>query len=191
MDTPESITQLLVEWGNGDEEALNRLMPVVHDELRRLARMYLRRERINHTLQPTALINEAYLKLVDQHGMHWQNRAQFFGISAQLMRRILVDYARQARADKRGGGAIAVSLTQANSFTQQPEIDLLEIHEALERLAAFDPQQSRVVELRFFAGLTVEESAEVIGISRATVAREWTMAKAWLHRELSISGLDA
>ncbi len=190
MDTPESITQLLVEWGNGDEAALNRLMPVVQDELRRLARMYLRRERINHTLQPTALINEAYLKLVDQNGMRWQNRAQFFGISAQLMRRILVDYARQARADKRGGGAIAVSLTQANSFTQQPEADLLEIHEALERLAAFDPQQSRVVELRFFAGLTVEESAEVIGISRATVAREWTMAKAWLHRELSLSGLD-
>ncbi|MCP9493270.1 MAG: sigma-70 family RNA polymerase sigma factor [Pyrinomonadaceae bacterium MAG19_C2-C3] len=190
MDAPESITQLLVEWGNGDEAALNRLMPVVQDELRRLARMYLRRERINHTLQPTALINEAYLKLVDQHGMHWQNRAQFFGISAQLMRRILVDYARQARADKRGGGAIAVSLTQANSFTKQPEVDLLEIHEALERLAAFDPQQSRVVELRFFAGLTNEESAEVIGISRATVAREWTMAKAWLHRELSLSGLE-
>lgn len=183
MSTPESITQLLVEWGNGDEAALNRLMPVVHDELRRLARNYLRRERINHTLQPTALINEAYLRLVDQNGMRWQNRAQFFGIAAQLMRRILVDHARQVHAEKRGGGALTVSLTQANSFVQ-PDVDLLAIHEALERLAEFDPQQSRVVELRFFAGLTVEECAEVIGISRATVAREWTMAKAWLYEQL-------
>ncbi len=186
MESPKSITQLLVEWSAGDEAALADLMPVVQDELRRLARGYLRRERVNHTLQPTALINEAYLRLVDQHGARWQNRAQFFGVAAQLMRRILVDHARVHNAAKRGGGgAFTVSLIHADSFSEKPDVDLLAVHEALERLASFDAQQERIVELRFFAGLTIAETAEVIGVSHATIERDWAMAKAWLHRELS------
>lgn len=185
MSASEAITGLLVQWGNGDKAALDELMPVVQGELKRLARGYLRRERANHTLQPTALINEAYLRLIDQHSARWQNRAQFFGIAAQLMRRILVDHARAHLAEKRGGNLFAVSLTHADSLGAQPETDVLAIHEALEKLATFDEQQARIVEMRFFAGLTIEETAEAIGVSHATVERDWAMAKAWLKRELT------
>ena len=181
----EGVTQLLARWSAGDESALDQLMPLVYDELHRLAGGYLRRERPGHTLQPTALVNEAYLKLIDQRNAHWQNRAQFFGVAAQLMRRILVDHARAHCAIKRGGPHYMVSLGQAGRFGHKPETDLLAIHDALDRLAEVDPQQSRVVELRFFGGLTIEETAEVMHISHATVEREWKMARAWLRRELS------
>jgi RNA polymerase sigma factor (TIGR02999 family) len=182
----EGVTQLLVEWGGGDRAALDRLLPLVFDELRRLAASYLRRERAGHTLQPTALVNEAYLRLVDQEGAQWQNRAHFFGIAANLMRQILVDHARQRSADKRGGSQLRrLSLTQAERLVKQEELDVLALNEALERLAEFDPQQARIVELKFFGGLTIEETAEVLGVSHATVEREWKLARAWLRRELS------
>jgi len=186
MEPPERVTQLLVDWSNGDESALDKLMPVVYDELRRLASNYLRRERAGHTLQPTALVNEAYLRLVDQRQARWQNRAQFFGVAAQLMRRILVDHARVRQAQKRGGSdQQQLSLSHADQVAQKPDVDLLALHEALNQLAEIDEQQARIVELRFFGGLTIEETAEVIGISHATVERDWTMARAWLRRELS------
>jgi len=160
-------------------------MPVVYNELRRLAANYLRRERQNHTLQPTALVNEAYLKLVDQKTTHWQNRAQFFGVAAQLMRRILVDHARQHKADKRGGPSQQrLSITNVERLSAKPELDLLALHEALEELTEFDPQQGRIVELKFFGGLSIEETAEVLGIGHATVERDWKMARAWLRRKL-------
>jgi RNA polymerase sigma factor (TIGR02999 family) len=182
----EGVTQLLVEWGGGDRAALDRLLPLVFDELRRLAASYLRRERAGHTLQPTALVNEAYLRLVDQEGAQWQNRAHFFGIAANLMRQILVDHARQRSADKRGGSQLQrLSLTQAERLVKQEELDVLALNEALERLSEFDPQQARIVELKFFGGLTIEETAEVLGVSHATVEREWKLARAWLRRELS------
>ena len=182
----EGVTQLLVEWGGGDRAALDRLLPLVFDELRRLAASYLRRERAGHTLQPTALVNEAYLRLIDQEGAQWQNRAPFFGIAANLMRQILVDHARQRSADKRGGSQLQrLSLTQAERLVKQEELDVLALNEALERLAEFDPQQARIVELKFFGGLTIEETAEVLGVSHATVEREWKLARAWLRRELS------
>ena len=186
MESPEGVTQLLVDWSNGDQAALDKLMPVVYDELRRLASNYLRRERPGHTLQPTALVNEAYLRLVDQRKARWQNRAQFFGVAAQLMRRILVDHARVRQAQKRGGSdQQQLSLSHADRIMEKPEIDLLALHEALSDLNEIDPQQARIVELRFFGGLTIEETAEVIGISHATVERDWTLARAWLRRELS------
>ena len=181
----EGITQLLVDWGKGDQAALEKLMPLVYDELRRLASNYLRRERATHTLQPTALVNEAYLKLVDQRNAKWQNRAHFFGISAQLMRRILVDHARQHRAVKRGGSnQQRLSITSAERVVKQPEIDLLALNEALDELTEMDPQQARIVELKFFGGLSIDETAEVLGISHATVERDWKMARAWLRRQL-------
>jgi RNA polymerase sigma factor (TIGR02999 family) len=186
MESPEGVTQLLVDWSNGDPSALDKLMPVVYDELRRLASNYLRRERAGHTLQPTALVNEAYLKLVDQRKARWQNRAQFFGVAAQLMRRILVDHARIRQAQKRGGSdQQQLSLSQADQVAEKPDIDLLALHEALNDLALIDEQQARIVELRFFGGLTIEETAEVLAISHATVERDWTLARAWLRRELS------
>ncbi|MDQ3907763.1 MAG: sigma-70 family RNA polymerase sigma factor, partial [Acidobacteriota bacterium] len=173
----EAVTQLLLEWNAGDRGALDRLLPVVFDELRRLAGAYLRRERPDHTLQPTALVNEAYLRLVDQKNVDWQNRAQFFGIAANLMRQILVDHARKRSAEKRGGSnQQRLSLTQAERIAREQEVDVLALDEAMERLAAFDPQQARIVELKFFAGLTIEETAEVLGISHATVEREWKLA---------------
>jgi RNA polymerase sigma factor (TIGR02999 family) len=182
----DGVTQLLLEWGAGDRDALDRLLPVVFDELRRLAGAYLRRERADHTLQPTALVNEAYLRLVDQRNVGWQNRAQFFGIAANLMRQILVDHARRRDAEKRGGSnRQRLSLTQAERIAREQEVDVLALDEAMERLAAFDPQQARIVELKFFAGLTIEETAEVLGVSHATVEREWKLARAWLRRELS------
>ncbi len=182
---PEGVTQLLIDWSKGDQAALDKLMPLVYSELRRLASNYLRRERANHTLQPTALVNEAYLRLVDQRNAKWQNRAQFFGISAQLMRRILVDHARQHQAAKRGGSdQKRLSITSAEALMKQPELDLLALNEALDELAQMDPQQGRIVELKFFAGLSIEETAEVLGISHATVERDWKMARAWLRRQL-------
>jgi len=160
-------------------------MPLVHSELRRLAGNYLRRERIGHTLQPTALVNEAYLRLVDQRKANWQNRAQFYGIAAQLMRRILVDHARQHNAAKRGGSdQQRLSITSAEALSAKPDLDLLALHEALEELAEVDPQQSRIVELKFFGGLSIEETAEVLNLGHATVERDWKMARAWLRRKL-------
>lgn len=185
MQSSEGITQLLVDWSKGDQAALEKLMPLVYDELRRLASNYLRRERASHTLQPTALVNEAYLKLVDQRHAKWQNRAQFFGISAQLMRRILVDHARQHQAAKRGGSKQQrLSITSAERVAKQPQIDLLALNEALDELTVMDPQQAQIVELKFFGGLSIEETAEVLGISHATVERDWKMARAWLRRQL-------
>jgi RNA polymerase sigma factor (TIGR02999 family) len=185
MQPNDGITDLLIDWGKGDQAALEKLMPLVYNELRRLASNYLRRERASHTLQPTALVNEAYLKLVDQRNAKWQNRAQFFGISAQLMRRILVDHARQHQAAKRGGeNQQRLSITSAERVVKQSEIDLLALNEALDELAKIDPQQGRIVELKFFGGLSIEESAEVLGISHATVERDWKMARAWLRRQL-------
>jgi RNA polymerase sigma factor (TIGR02999 family) len=183
MQSSEGITRLLVDWGKGDQAALEKLMPLVYSELRRLASNYLRRERGEHTLQPTALVNEAYLKLVDQRDAKWQNRAHFFGISAQLMRRILVDHARQHQAVKRGGsGQQRISITSVEKLAKQPEVDLLALNEALDELAKM--QQSRIVELKFFGGLSIDEIAEVLGIGHATVERDWKMARAWLRRQL-------
>ncbi|HEV7745890.1 MAG TPA: sigma-70 family RNA polymerase sigma factor [Pyrinomonadaceae bacterium] len=185
MQPPEGITQLLVRWNGGDKTALDQLMPLVQSELRRLAGNYLRRERPGHTLQPTALVNEAYLRLVDQKKANWQNRAQFYGIAAQLMRRILVDHARQHNAAKRGGSdQQRLSITSAHDVSDKPNLDLLALHEALEELAAIDPQQGRIVELKFFGGLSIEETAEVMHLGHATIERDWKMARAWLRLKL-------
>jgi RNA polymerase sigma factor (TIGR02999 family) len=183
--TSQNVTQLLIGWSNGDREALDALLPAVYEELRKQAANYLRRERVGHTLQTTALIHEAYLKLIDQKNVHWQNRAHFFGIAAQLMRRILVDHARTKKRAKRGGSNIRVSFNEANVLAPNQNLDIVALDEALERLSEIDEQQSRIVELRFFSGLTVEETAAVLAISPATVKRDWRMAKAWLHREIS------
>lgn len=183
----QSVTGLLERWSQGDQDALEQLMPLVYDELHRLAGAYLRRERRGHTLQPTALVNEAYLRLIDQRTARWHNRAQFFGVAAQLMRRILVDHARAHHAAKRGGSQEDLRLSLARPFGEQPDFDLLALHDALNQLAEIDPEQGRIVELRFFGGLTIEETAEVVGISHATVEREWKMARAWLRRELTRS----
>src|SRR5262249_6553944 len=185
--TPSSsnVTQMLHDWSNGDREVLDKLIPIVYQELRRQAARYLRRERPGHTLQTTALIHEAYLRLIDQRSVQWQNRAHFFAISAQLMRRILVNHARDRKAAKRGGSEIKLPLEDAMIIASPGrEVDLEALDEALERLAAIDPQQGRVVELRFFSGLSVEETAEVLGVSPRTVKRDWNVAKAWLRREI-------
>jgi RNA polymerase sigma-70 factor (ECF subfamily) len=185
---PET-TELLIAWGDGRREALDDLMPVVYDDLRRLAAGHMRRESAGHPLQPTALVSEAYLRLVDQRRVKWRNRAHFFGVAAGMMRRILIDYARRRRAERRGRDWERVTLTGLDLATNEPsQIDVLALHEALERLAVFDPQQARIVELRYFGGLTIDEVAEVVAISEATVAREWTIAKAWLRASLSTSG---
>lgn len=189
MTTPspskEDVTQLLVAWGNGNQAALDKLMPLVHEELRRLAHNYMRRERPGHTLQTSALVDEAYLKLIDQKNVHWQNRAHFFAISAQLMRRILVDHARSHHYAKRGGGARKVSLDEAMIVSREPGAHLIALDEALTSLADIDRRKSEIVEMRFFAGLSVEETAEALKLSPRTVMREWSMAKAWLYRTLS------
>lgn len=182
---PQSVTQLLDEGSKGNKEALDQLLPIVYDELRRQAARYLRQELPGHTLQTTALIHEAYIRLIDQRNVQWQNRAQFFGIAAQLMRRILVDHARTKKRVKRGGSNLRVSLNEALAVTKGSEVDLIALDEALDKLAEIDPQQSRVVELRFFSGLSVAETAEVLDISPATVKRDWSVAKAWLYREIS------
>ena len=179
------VTQLLQQWSNGRSDARDELFPVIYAELRRLAASYMRRERVDHTLQPTALVHEAFLKLVDQRAVQWQSRAHFFGIAAQAMRRILVDHARAHAADKRGAGESPVSLDEARMIGVAPNVDLIALDEALTRLAAIDPQQSRLVEARFFGGLTIAEAAELLQISPATVGREWTVAKAWLYAELA------
>ena len=185
MDTTPSqdITQLLALWTSGDSNALHALLPLVYDELRSLARGYLQRERSDHTLQSTALVHEAYLRLVDQN-VTWQNRAHFFGIAAQMMRRILVDHARGRNTAKRGEGIYRVTLDEELMGVGKRDVDVIALDEALTHLAKFDPQQSRIVELRFFAGLSIEETSEVMKISPATVKRDWAMAKAWLHREM-------
>jgi len=184
----KGVTELLVDWRDGDQAALDKLIPLVYDELHRLASRQLRRERSDHTLQTTALVHEAYLRLVDQRNANWQNRAQFFGVAAQLMRRILVDYARTHKASKRGGSYRRISLDEGAILTEERNTDLAELDEALDRLGRLDPQQSRVVELRIFGGLTVEEAAEVMGISSRTVKREWSMARAWLHQQFKRAG---
>lgn len=181
----QSITQLLVAWGEGNKAALDDLMPVVYDELRRLAQNYLSHERPEHTLQTTALVHEAYVRLVDQKSVNWQNRTQFFGIAAQMMRRILINHAKDRQAKKRQGYATKVSLDEAVHFFEKRELDLVALDEALNVLAALDPQQTQIVELRFFGGLTIDEVADALGISSATVKREWDSAKLWLRRQLS------
>lgn len=180
----QPITQLLLDWGAGDDAALEELIPLVYQELRRLARGYMRGERPSHTLQTTALVNEAYLRLVDSRKVRWQNRTQFFAISAQLMRRILVDFARSRRYQKRGGGAQKVPLNEESIISPRQGRDLVQLDGALNALASADARKARVVELRFFGGLNVEETATVLNVSPDTVLRDWRLAKAWLAREM-------
>jgi RNA polymerase sigma factor (TIGR02999 family) len=175
----------LIDWNNGSREALDALLPLVYDELRRVAAGYLRRERPGQTLQGTALVHEAYLRLVDQTRVKWQNRAHFLGVAAQMIRRILVDQVRAKNAAKRGAGAMTLSLGESIEVAERRDVDLVLLDDALDELARFDPRQARIVELRYFTGLSIEETAEVIGVSPATVKREWAVARAWLFRELS------
>lgn len=182
---PGEVTQLLQAWSGGDGAALEQLTALVHDELRRLAARYMRRERPGHTLQTSALINEAYLRLVDARHVQWQNRAHFFAVSAQVMRRILIDVARSRQNLKRGGGARPISLDEALAASPERSADLLALDEALERLAVLSPRQSQVVELRYFGGLTEDEMAEVLHVSPRTVRHDWGLARAWLYRELT------
>jgi RNA polymerase sigma factor (TIGR02999 family) len=174
-----------VDWGNGDAQALDKLVPLVYRDLRRLAGRYLRSEPPGHTLQSTALVHEAYLRLIDQRNTHWQNRAHFFGISAQLIRRILVDHARARKAGKRGGNVAKIQIDDSLAAPDPQDLDLVVLDDCLKTLSGIDPQQARVIELRYFAGLTVEEAAEVMHVSPTTVKREWRLAKAWLHREIA------
>lgn len=183
-EMPPEITQLLANWSAGESDAAAHLMPAVYAELRRLARQYLQRERGDHTLQPTALVHEAYLRLAGQKEMQWQNRAQFYAVSSRLMRRILVDHARAHLAEKRGGGAEKIELDEADLRPEERPANLLALDDALAQLATIDVRKSRVVELRFFGGLTVEQTAEALELNAATVRRDWTFAKAWLHRVL-------
>ena len=187
--SPEEITRLLADWGRGDREALDRLAPLVHAELRGIARRQMSRERPGHTLQATALVNEAYLRLAGQGDFQYQDRAHFFAVCAQVMRHVLIDHARSHARDKRGGGALRVSLGEAEGLDAGRAAELVALDEALRELEEFDPQKGRIVELRYFAGLGVEETAEVLGISPTTVRREWRRAKAWLYR--SIAGGEA
>ena len=181
-----NITELLQAWGEGDAEAMDELLPLIYDDLRRRAAGYLRQERPDHTLQTTALVHEAYLKLVDQRDVEWKNRSHFFAVAAQAMRRILVDHARNRHRAKRGGAAEDLRLEdELLAAADENGVDVEALDEALSRLAAFDPQQEKVVELRYFAGLSLDETAKVLDISRATAAREWQVAKAWLYRELT------
>ena len=178
---PAAVTQLLIAWGHGDQRALDQMLPLVYEELRRLAGHYLRREPTGHTLQPTALVHEAYLRLIDQRRADWTNRAQFLGLAASMMRRILVNHARDRVAAKRGGDAERVSLSLVEAPSGRPDVELIALEDALKRLASLDPRKSRVVELKFFGGLTTEEIAEVLQVSGATVEREWSFARAWLY----------
>jgi RNA polymerase sigma factor (TIGR02999 family) len=183
-NAPDEVTHLLAEYRGGNREAIDRLMPLVYAELRRIAARSLRAERRDHTLQPTALVNEAYLRLVHQQNASWQNRAHFLGCAARLMRNILVDHARAHRADKRGGGQLRVTLGEEALQTGGPEVDVLALDAALERLSGQDEQKGRIVELRYFGGLSNEETAEALGVSERTVKRGWALARAWLRREL-------
>lgn len=184
MSSPPNVTEMLNKWKDGDQDALEKLIPVVYDELRRQAARYLRRERRGHTLQATALIHEAYLRLINQATIEWKNRAHFYAIAARLMRQILVDHSRRRQAGKRGGSDIRVPLEEAMVTTPGRNVDLVALDEALTRLAEIDPQQSRIVELRYFSGLSVEETAEVLGVSSRTVKRDWNVAKAWLRQQI-------
>ena len=188
MEQTPNITQLLKDWSGGDQKVLDQLVPLIHDELRRAARRYMRRESAGHTLQTTALVNEAYLRLVDRHDVRWENRAHFFALVAQVMRNILVDYARRRSYQKRGGGARHVSLDEAAVVSREPSAELVALDEALKLLAEIDPRRSRVVELRFFGGLDLKETAAALGVSTATALRDWNLAKAWLYRQLSREG---
>lgn len=181
----QDVTRLLIASSAGDRAAMDELLPMVYDELRRLAQSYLRNERPGHTLQGTALVHEAYLRLIDQKNVQWKNRAHFFGIAAQMIRRILVDHARGRNAEKRGAGAPRLSLDEALGVPGGRDLDLISLDDALNGLAQIDPEQSRIVELRFFGGLSIDETAAVIGVSPATVNREWAAARAWLFREMS------
>ena len=187
---PADVTQLLIAWSDGDQAARDQLMGVVYDELHRLARRYMRRESPGHTLQTSALLNEAFIRLVDQKNVQWQNRAHFFGLAAQMMRRILVDYARSRNFAKRGGGAVKLSLEEGLIVSDERSEQVVAVHEALEGLAKIDPRQAQIVELKFFGGLSNDETGEMLAVSPGTVARDWTMAKAWLRREISKSASD-
>jgi RNA polymerase sigma factor (TIGR02999 family) len=189
--SPKDVTQLLLAWSDGDRAALDQLIPVVYDELRRRAHRYMRRERPDHTLQTTALVNEVYLRLIDQPKVSWQNRAHFFAICAKLMRQILVNYAHRRQYGKREGEARQVSLDEAAVVSSERAAELIAVDEALMSLEAVDPRQSRIVEMRFFGGLTIEETAEVMHVSHATVEREWNAARAWLYCEIAQGGMRA
>ncbi|MDQ6785743.1 MAG: sigma-70 family RNA polymerase sigma factor [Acidobacteriota bacterium] len=185
-ETQKEVTQLLVKLTDGNTQAIEELLPLIYDELRNLAGKYLRRERASHTLQPTALVHEAYLKLIDQTQVKWQNRAHFFGVAANIMRRILVDHARRTKADKRGGDAEKLPIEEEILVvSNEKSVELLALDEALENLAKLDPQKSKIVELRYFGGLSVEETAEVMGVSAITIKRQWRMAKAWLYGQIA------
>jgi RNA polymerase sigma-70 factor, ECF subfamily len=183
-DKSKEVTVFLKAWSGGDREAADSLLTLVYQEMRKLAAGYLQNQRADHTLQPTALVHEAYLKLIDASQVNWQDRAHFFAVAAQTMRNILVDHARAVAADKRGGGAQKIELDEAAGFSRKQDVDLIDLDEALRELARQDERQSRIIELRFFGGLTVEETAEVLKISPATVKREWSMARAWLFRRM-------
>jgi RNA polymerase sigma factor (TIGR02999 family) len=180
-----SVTQWLLAWSDGHRDALDHLLPLVYRDLRRLAAGYMQREAAGHALQPTALVHEAYVRLVDQRQVQWRNRAHFFGVAAGMMRRILVDHARERLAEKRGGGLDRVTLIEDQIAAEPAGVDVMALHESLERLAALDPRQAQIIELRYFGGLTIDETAEVVGASAATVVREWTIAKAWLRADLT------
>lgn len=181
------MTRLLAAWGHGDRSAADQLIPLVYDELHRVAERAMRNEDPGHTLQPTALINEVYLKLAEQSHAIWKNRAQFFGVAGQAMRRILVDHARARKSAKRGSGAEAITLDNFSDPVETPGVDVLDLHEALQKLETIDRDQARIIELRYFTGLNIEETADALGISPATVKREWAVARAWLRRELSVT----
>ena len=183
--SPQEVTQLLADWGKGDRSALDKLFPLVHSELRRIAQRQMSQERPGHTLQATALVNEAYLKLAGQQGFDWQNRAHFFAVCAQVMRHILIDHARAHARDKRGGGAVKVSLTDALVVAEDQASHFIALDEALRRLESLDPQKGKIVELRYFGGLSIDEAAEVMNVSPRTVRREWQRAKAWLYRMMT------
>ena len=181
---PENVTELLVAWGNGDDAARDQLMPLVYRELHRLAHRYMNREGPGHTLQTSALVNEAFIKLIDQKNVQWQNRAHFFGLAAQMMRRILVDYARSRQYAKRGGGTQQVSFDEALIVSEERADEVVALDDALKDLAQFDQRKSQIVELRFFGGLSIEETAELLKVSPGTVMRDWTLAKAWLRKQI-------
>jgi len=181
MPSPDSFTRLLLDWSDGDEGARNEMLPLVYDELRRLAALYLLRERRDHTLQPTALVHEAYLRLIDQRQVNWKNRAQFVGLAAVMMRRILVNHARDRAAEKRGGDMQKVPLSDVDEPGTPQDVDVIVLHDALDQLGAIDPRKSRIVELKYFGGLTTNEIAEVLQLSPATIERDWSFARAWLY----------